>query len=393
MSTIAPPGAAEQRGEDLTSLPETCLESTPELKLELMDDAALQLRRLDAYVRFDREALLEAATGNSIIATDLNGIVTVFNAGAERMLQYSANEVVGLAAPQFLHAKLTQAKEWTYVRKDGATLDVSVAVTPIPGSHNGAVAGFLEIATDITQLLRKTQCAQEASRAKSHFLATMSHEIRNPLNSIIGMVDLLWESELDTVQRKYVEVFQRCGASLMRLVNDLLDISKIESGRIDLEAIEFDLAEVADQTIQLMGPKAAAKGLLLRSSAARGMRAIGDPVRLQQVLINLLNNAVKFTLAGEIVLLVAPKTGGKAGEFSFSVSDTGIGIAAEKIELIFDDYRQADSSTTRQFGGTGLGLGISRRLIALMGGTLEVRSAPGQGSVFSFNAIFSAKSP
>ncbi|HME09994.1 MAG TPA: ATP-binding protein [Bryobacteraceae bacterium] len=376
MSNVASRGISEQRGE--------ALESTP-------DDARVQLRRLDAYLRLDQQPLLDAATGHSIIATDLNGIVRVFNSGAERMLQYSANEVVGQGTPQFLHGHPTQAKEWTYIRKDGTSLDVSVAVTPILGP-NSTISGFLEIATDITQLLNKLQCAQDASRAKSHFLASISHEIRNPLNSILGMVDLLSESDLDAVQRRYVEVFQRCGANLMRLVNDLLDISKIESGRIDLEAIEFDLAELVKQTLQLIGPKAAAKGLSLRSSAASGMRAIGDPVRLQQVLINLLNNAVKFTLAGEIVLSVAPKAGGKAGEFSFSVSDTGIGIAPEKIELIFEDFRQADSSTTRKYGGTGLGLGISRRLITLMGGNLEVRSVPGQGSVFSFNATFAASS-
>jgi two-component system, sensor histidine kinase and response regulator len=350
-----------------------------------------QLRSLNANLRLGEHSLLDAATGHSIIATDLNGIVTVFNSGAERLLQYSASEMLGRTA-QFLHTELTPAKQWIYARKDGTSLEVSVTVTPLR-NPDGSIVGYLEIASEITRLLAETRCAREASRAKSHFLAAMSHEIRTPLTSILGMIELLWETKLDAGQRKYVEVFQRCSVHLMRLVNDLLDLSKIESGRMDLEAIEFNLEQVAAQTLELIAHKADVKGISLSSCLTPGMHAIGDPLRLQQVLINLLNNAVKFTSTGEIVLSVAPKTPGKAGEFSFSVSDTGIGIAPEQIETIFEDFRQADSSTTRQYGGTGLGLAISSRLIALMGGTLEVHSVLGKGSTFSFNATFGARRP
>ncbi len=240
--------------------------------------------------------------------------------------------------------------------------------------------------------LREARELAQLNLARSAFVAAMSHEIRTPMNAILGMADMLWDSRLDTDQRQYVEVLRRAGAGLLLLINDILDLSKIEAGHLELERVEFDLEEVVDQAIELTAVKARAKGLVLLSHFSPGLvtSLMGDPSRLRQILINLLGNAVKFTSSGEVVLTVKDH---ESGQIEFSVSDTGIGIPSDKLETIFNDFTQADASTTRRYGGTGLGLGISRRLVKAMGGCLTVTSSEGQGSTFRFAAQFDPAPP
>jgi PAS domain S-box-containing protein len=387
-----------------------------------------------AETRAKFQAVLDAASEVSVVATDTRGIITVFNTGAERMLQYRAEEVIGIRTLDMIHLEsewlarsvvLTRElghpvegfdvfaeparlgnfdqREWTYVRKNGSRLDVRVSVTAVR-NPDGSLQGFLAVGIDITaakllehdlrvnneKLAEETRRAEQANLAKSNFLAAMSHEIRTPMNAILGMSDMLAESQLDAEQMQFVEVCRRAGANLLVLINDILDLSKIEAGHLELESVEFDLEEVVDQVIELTAVKARAKGIVLLSHLSSGVATslTGDPTRLRQVLINLLGNAVKFTDSGEIVLTARNDESGKSGQIEFAVSDTGIGIPSDKLETIFDDFIQADTSTTRRYGGSGLGLGISRRIVEAMGGRLTATSSTGKGSTFRFTAQF-----
>jgi len=238
-------------------------------------------------------------------------------------------------------------------------------------------------------LIAERKRAENANRAKSAFLASMSHEIRTPMNAILGMADMLWESDLSHSQRHYVEIFRRAGGSLLTLINDILDLSKIESGHFCLEEVDFDLTALVEQVIEILTPKAESKDLSLRAhlAFAAAPNLVGDPVRLQQILLNLLGNAIKFTDKGEVLLRVRCQTAESYATLEFDVSDTGIGIPSHKLETIFEEFEQAETSTTRRFGGTGLGLGISRRLVRRMRGEIHASSEMGKGSTFSFHVI------
>ncbi len=261
----------------------------------------------------------------------------------------------------------------------------------------GGTAG---IRVDITALKLAQERAEAANKAKSQFLANMSHEIRTPMNGVLGMSEILLERTLDEPQRGYVETIHRSGTALLGIINDILDFSKIEAGRLELDRVEFDLHQVADDAMRLFEEMALRKGLQLacRIDSAVPARAIGDPLRLRQILTNLIGNAIKFTERGEVSVEVVlapyqsarPATEVGAGSESFvietRVRDTGIGMVRPTIDRLFAAFSQADISTNRKYGGTGLGLAISKQLAEKMGGEIGVDSTPAQGSIFWFTA-------
>jgi len=242
-----------------------------------------------------------------------------------------------------------------------------------------------------SELRAAREMALAGSRAKSEFLSSVSHEIRTPMNAILGMAELLAETALDHDQKEYLETIRFNGNALLGLINDILDLAKIESGRLTLERTDFDLEDLVGGVAKMLAVRAHAKGyeILSHVTAKVPPRLCGDPLRLRQILINLLGNAVKFTDSGQVLVTVElddTSTGSPA--LHFSVSDTGIGIARDKIEAVFSNFTQADSSTSRPYEGSGLGLSIAKRMVELMGGRIWVESELGRGSVFHFTAPF-----
>ena len=364
-------------------------------------ERALAQERLRLSEQKFRE-LLESAPDAVVVAAE-DGRITVVNAQAERLFGYERAELIGKPVQTLIPQRSPAPHSGASMilrglHKDGSGFPVEVSLSPIRTPEGLWMAAAIRDVTERMlveqQLVAERQRAEEANRSKSHFLAAMSHEIRTPMNAILGMSELLWESELDPEQRQYVEVFRRAGSSLLILIDDILDLSKIEAGHFELDRVPFNLEDVVDQAAELMSQRARKKGLQLLTRIAPEIRAglIGDPLRLRQVLLNLLGNAVKFTESGEVLLVVRPTVPSETGDLCFSVSDTGIGIPPDKLEMIFEDFTQADSSTTRKYGGTGLGLAISRRIVELMGGRLKATSVLGGGSAFSFTAHFEAGS-
>ncbi|MDQ4019400.1 MAG: PAS domain S-box protein, partial [Actinomycetota bacterium] len=358
------------------------------------------------------ESLLENSP-TAIAVTDLDEHVSAWNPAAERLFGYSREEALGRkiddlvavhdevrAEGAAINRRVRSGGEVQRVtrrtRKDGSLVDVEVRVAPVRVS--GEVEGFYAIYHDIGELVKARREAEEATQAKSAFLATMSHEIRTPMNAVIGMAELLLDTRLTAEQRSFADVIRTSGDSLLAIINDILDFSKIEAGRLDLEHRPFSLGACVESALEIVAASASRKGLDLASlvdpEAPAGV--VGDMTRLRQILVNLLTNAVKFTESGEVVLSIdakpAPRDGGADDLYTlhFAVRDTGIGIPSDRMDRLFHSFSQVDASTTRRYGGTGLGLAISKRLSEMMGGTMWAESRPGEGSTFHFTVTTEA---
>lgn len=342
---------------------------------------------------------------------DLEGSLTFFNKGLVAILGYPEKEMEGLNYREIMDeatieeayrvfldvyntGKAASAVDWVLIDKDGLTRNVETSISLIRDA-SGEPVGFRGVARDVTrrkELLeaqKKSFEAEAASQAKTDFLARMSHEIRTPLNAIIGMAELALSDELTESQEKIMDIINNEARALMTLVNRILDFSKIEAQKLDLENIPFELAYLLEDISEGIAVEAHKKSLefILYISPNVPTRLIGDPGRIRQILTNLLGNAVKFTGKGEVYLKVeAVKQSSADVVLKFSIKDTGIGISEEKQKIIFEPFTQADGSTTRYYGGTGLGTTVSKKLVELMGGELSVESEEGRGSTFMFTA-------
>ncbi len=287
------------------------------------------------------------------------------------------------------------ALEYRFLHRDGRVVWVAGSAVELRDPA-GATNGYLGTVTDIiahkqlqTSLAQTRDQAVEASRLKSEFLATMSHEIRTPMNGVIGMTALLRDTPLNAVQADYVRTIESSGESLLTIINDILDYSKIEAGRIDLDVTEFELRQPVEDALDLFAGRAFEKKIELACLIGAGVpaRIATDSTRLRQIIMNLLSNAVKFTATGEVLLTVESESVDGQLRLKFAVKDSGIGISPEGMARLFKSFSQVDASTTRRYGGTGLGLAISRRLTELMGGTMWAESKPGEGSTFCFTIL------
>jgi PAS domain S-box-containing protein len=345
--------------------------------------------------------------------TDKTGIITYANSRFCRVSGYTLDELIGnthrlVNSGYHPHAFFTQL--WRTITdgnvwhgqvcnrsKTGDIYWVNATVVPVTDTQ-GKIEQYISIRTDITNqklleasLSAAKEAAEAGSRAKSDFLATMSHEIRTPMNGILGMTEIVLDTNLDDEQREYIQIVKDSSESLMVVINDILDFSKIEAGKLQLESSAFVLRKTATDAIRTLEARAKQKGLVLSAHLADDLPDVllGDAARLRQILLNFLGNAVKFTEQGSVQLAVSKVAQDERRiQLLFKISDTGIGIPNDKLDHIFEAFSQADNSVTRQYGGTGLGLAICRKLVEMMDGEIHVESKLNEGSCFSFNAWF-----
>ena len=348
---------------------------------------------------------------NAVICTDERQKIIFFNQGAERVFGWTADEVVGqdlamLMPPRFRPGHAERVAGFQHgaraarrmgergtihaVRKDGSEFPAEATISKSDADGRVILTAILQDISERRAYERELELARDraeaAMQAKSMFLANMSHEIRTPLNAVIGMTSLLLHTDIDEEQRDYTETIRSSSEALLAIINDLLDYSKLEVGRLDLERHAFEVRRCVEEALDLLAPGASEKNLDLAYMIEPGVPAtiLADATRLRQILVNLLSNAIKFTHHGEVVVTVSGTPCEEGGyRLVFAVRDTGIGIPPHRLDDIFQSFTQVDASTTRKYGGTGLGLTISRRLAEMMGGGLTVESEPGRGSTFS----------
>ncbi|HEY5550507.1 MAG TPA: response regulator, partial [Opitutaceae bacterium] len=369
-------------------------------------EAEAALRTSQAETR--KLAMVASITDNLVVIADAKARVEWVNESFSRLLEFSLNEVVGRELVSFIDPEGTSTAGIEQVRtelrgsrshtadiaarsRSGRRFTLHLEVQPV-ADNQGVVQNFIAVLYDITPRVEiernlrhaKTQ-AEATTRAKSEFLASMSHEIRTPMNGVIALASLLLESPLNAEQADWVRTIRSSGDALLTIINDILDFSKIESGRMEIEKHPFSIQDCIEDVFDLFSLPAGTKNVELASHIADDLprRIVGDPTRLRQVFVNLVGNAVKFTSEGRISLIV--RRGKGEDVLDFEVVDTGIGIPADRVELLFQPFTQVDSSTTRRFGGTGLGLAISRRLVELMGGVIGIRSEEKRGTTFFFS--------
>jgi PAS domain S-box-containing protein len=340
----------------------------------------------------------------AIVVLDNDEKISSCNPSFEKLYGYSQEEVIGIKVDTLITTEETLKEAQGYTqqvmnnavhalgkrrRKDGTQVEVEILGVPVfvAGRRIGALAMY----HDISDLVRARQEAEEANRSKSEFLANMSHEIRTPMNGVIGMLELALDTPLTSEQRDYLQVSLQSAEALLSLINDILDFSKIEAHKIDLEKIDFNLRTAVEDVAYTLAKRAQDKGLemacLIHPDLEYDLR--GDPSRVRQVLVNLTGNAIKFTHQGEIVIRAEPiSQTEKQVTIRFGVQDTGIGIPRDRQHAVFERFTQADGSTTRKYGGTGLGLTICKQLVEAMGGTIGLESEPGMGSTFWFTLTF-----
>lgn len=367
----------------------------------------------------EKNRLLLESTADAIYGINTNGECTFANPACIKVLGFdNEDELLGQNMHTLIHHSHRDGMPYpmsecqigatvknklnihveneVFWRKDGTAFDVEYGAQPIVQNNivTGAVISFIDM-TDKLEILHQLQQAhseaEAANQAKSDFLANMSHEIRTPMNAILGMANLALDAHPDKHQRRYLNRIDSAATSLLRIINDILDFSKIEAGKLEMETIGFKLKTVTENIVSIANTKAKQKGLKLNIQIDKDIPPVlvGDPLRLNQVILNLVNNAIKFTETGgvDVRIKLNNNTDGKV-ELLCHVRDTGIGLSNEQKSHLFEPFIQADSSTTRQFGGTGLGLTISKHLVALMHGKINVESIPDVGSTFYFNAWF-----
>ena len=355
----------------------------------------------------NRKQYFESLVQNSpvaIVVLDNNERILSCNPAFEKLYGYKEPEVVGALLDPLITTEetLSEARQYSQQvmtanihavgkrrRRDGSLVDVEIFGVPVV--VGGEKIGVLVMYHDISELLRARQEAEQANRAKSEFLANMSHEIRTPMNGMIGMLELALDTSLTDEQRDYLQASLQSAEALLSLLNDILDFSKIEAGKLELEKINFNLRNAVEGVASIMAKRAQDKGLemacLIHPDLLSELR--GDPGRIRQILVNLVGNAIKFTHQGEIVIRAEPRAETMDDvTVRFSVQDTGVGIPRERQAAVFERFTQADGSTTRKYGGTGLGLTISKQLVEMMGGEMGVDSTPGIGSTFWFDIKF-----